>query len=129
MKAIGWLFALLGLLALPAHARDAVEDRKIDYLIGAVEQMHDATFIRNGGEYNAQQAADHMRLKLKYAGNRVRTAQDFILCCATGSSITGTPYQIKFADGHTVPSADFLRQRLAEFPAPPTPAPDSGQSR
>src|SRR4051812_24275642 len=110
MKALACLFALLGLLATPVHARDAVEDGRIEYLIAAVEHMHDATFVRNGAEYDAQQAADHMRLKLKYAGSRIRTAEDFIICCGTGSSVTGKPYLIKFGDGHTIESADFLRQ-------------------
>ena len=106
---------VLGLLGVTAFARSPLEDQRIEFLISAVGDLHDATFIRNGSEYGAQQAADHMRLKLRYAGKRVSTAEDFITCCATGSSMSGQPYQIKFADGRIVPSADFLREKLAQF--------------
>ena len=98
-----------------AFARDALEQGKIDYLIQSVEQLQDATFVRNGSDYNAQQAAEHMRTKLRFAGSRVVTVEDFIVCCGTGSSVTGTPYTIKFADGRILPSADFLHEKLAEY--------------
>lgn len=120
------ILCILFLLALaaPAAARDAQQDRRIEYLIDSVARMHDATFIRNGGEYDAQQAADHMRLKLRYAGNKVRSAEDFIVCCGTGSSLSGQPYAIRFADGRIVPSADFLRERLASYGVADAPAGD-----
>jgi hypothetical protein len=108
----------LALFSAAAFAREPIEDQKIEFLIASVADLHDATFIRNGSEYDAQHAADHMRLKLRYAGNRVGTAEEFITCCATGSSMSGQPYTIKFADGHIVPSADFLHMRLLEFKAP-----------
>lgn len=113
---------LLLTLAAPAAARDALQDQRIEYLIDTVARMHDATFIRNGSEYDAQQAADHMRLKLRYAGSKVRSAEDFIVCCGTGSSLSGQPYAIRFADGRIVPSADFLRERLAAYGAADAPA-------
>lgn len=106
----------LVLCGATAFAREPIEDQKIEFLITSVADMRDATFIRNGSEYDAQHAADHMRLKLRYAGKRVGTAEDFISCCATGSSMSGEPYQIKFADGRIVPSAEFLREKLAQFP-------------
>ena len=56
-------------------------------------------------------------MKLHYAGGRVKTAEDFIVYCATGSSMTGETYQIKFADGRIVATAAFLRDKLAEYPA------------
>ncbi|HZW50528.1 MAG TPA: DUF5329 family protein, partial [Rudaea sp.] len=70
-------------------------------------------FIRNGVEYDAAKAADHLRLERRYAGSRVTTAEDFIVCCATGSSITGEKYRIRLHDGRTVDAAAFLRDRLA----------------
>jgi hypothetical protein len=103
-------------------ARDVIEDQRIAFLINSVAEMHDATFVRNGSEYDAPHAADHMRLKLRFAGNRVRTAEDFIVCCGTGSSMSGQPYAIKFPDGHIEPSADFLHSKLLEFKAPEPPA-------
>jgi hypothetical protein len=92
-----------------------LEAQKIEYLIAAIETLPNAQFIRNGSAYDGKDAADHLRLKLKSAGSRVVTAEDFIRLCASVSSVSGLPYQIRFADGHTVTSETFLRQKLQEF--------------
>jgi hypothetical protein len=112
MIAITMLFALL---ALPAFAQQDVEQQKIAYLIDSVATLQGATFIRNGSEYDAKRAADHMRLKLRFAGSRVKTAEDFITYCGTGSSISGIRYTIRFRDGRVVDSATFLLGKLAEY--------------
>ena len=88
------------------------EQVKIQSLIASIEQLKGAVFIRNGTEYDAHKAADHLRLKLKYAGKRVQTADQFISNLATGSSMSGKPYKIRFADGHTVESAVYFREQL-----------------
>ena len=111
MIAITMLFALL---ALPAFAQQDAEQQKIAYLIDSVATLQGATFIRNGTEYDAKHAADHMRLKLRFAGSRVKTAEDFITYCGTGSSISGIKYTIRFRDGRVVDSATFLLGKLAE---------------
>src|SRR5689334_5113315 len=98
MKMLSILLAF-GFVAAVASARDAIEDQKIEFLIGKIAAMQDAVFVRNGSEYTAQQAADHLRLKLRRAGSRVKTADDFIVYCATGSSVSGEPYSIRFHDG------------------------------
>ena len=91
------------------------ETQKIEFLIDAIAQLSSAGFVRNGVVYNAQEAADHLRLKLRISGTRVKSAEEFIRLCATGSSLTGKPYQIRFADGRVVSSADFLRSKLNEL--------------
>ena len=73
----------------PAVSQQEIEEHKIQYLISAVADLKDARFLRNGSEYDAQRAADHLRLKLRYAGDRVKTAEDFIVYCATASSMSG----------------------------------------
>jgi len=113
-KALG-IFLLVACIAVPAFAQQDIEQRKIEYLINTIANLHGALFIRNGGEYDAPRAADHLRLKLQYAGGRIKTAEDFIVYCATGSSITGKLYQIKFADGRVVATAAFLHDRLAAY--------------
>jgi hypothetical protein len=92
-----------------------VEEKKIDYLIASIESLQNAQFIRNGVAYEAKAAADHLRLKRRGAGSRVATADDFIRLCASVSSMSGIPYQIRFSDGRVVSSETFLRERLAEF--------------
>lgn len=108
---------LAGFLATPAIGQQDLEQRKIEYLINSIADLHDARFIRNGSEYDSKRAADHLRVKLQYARGRVNTAEDFITYCATGSSVTGGAYQIQFADGRIVATAAFLRERLAAYPA------------
>ena len=105
------------LFAAPAVARQDVEKRRIEYLIASVADLRGATFIRNGDEYTAAQAAAHLRLKLDRAGARIRTAEDFIAFCATGSSISGQKYRIRLADGRTLDTAEFLRGKLALYQA------------
>ena len=93
------------------------EAQKIDALIQAVADLRGAVFIRNDSEYDGKAAADHLRLKREKAGSRVTTADDFIRLCGSTSSMTGRPYQIRFADGRTETSEAFLRARLAELEA------------
>lgn len=123
MRAALCIFFLAGLPAAPVFCQPVVsphdiEQHKIQYHISAVANLKDAKFLRNGSEYDAQHSADHLRLKLRYAGDRVKTAEDFIIYCATGSSMSGEKYQIKFDDGRLVDSATFLRDKLAAYPGP-----------
>ena len=48
------------------------------------------------------------------AGDRVKTTNDFITGIASKSYLSGKPYLVKFADGHTQPTGDWLRAHLAE---------------
>jgi len=112
---IGIVFFALG--ALTFAAAPPLEERKIDYLIASIENLHDAQFIRNDVAYEAKAAAEHLRLKRRLAGSKVATAEDFIRLCGSASSMSGTAYQIRFFDGRVVTSEAFLRQRLAEFVA------------
>jgi hypothetical protein len=113
------------------------ETRRIEALIAAVGKLQGATFIRNGSEHTAAEAADHLRLKWKNAGKRVRTAEDFIRYCATQSSMSGRKYRIRLADGRELDSADWFTAELRRYdaahavravtpPAPPKPASSPG---
>jgi hypothetical protein len=114
------IFIALMVLLLPAtahvYAQDFSESAKIQYLISSVETLEGAKFIRNGSEYNARDASDHLRLKLKVAGKKVKTAEDFIKFCASKSSITSEPYLMRFADGTNVKSEVFFTNKLKTFP-------------
>ena len=109
------LIVLLTLfVGVPVHSASlpSAERQKIEYLIGTVEALHDAQFIRNGTQYNAKAAGEHLRLKLRLAGSHVQTAGDVIRLCASSSSVTGKPYLIRFADGHEIAAAAFLQEEL-----------------
>jgi len=112
-------FLAMTLLCLAAVAQAGAaatsESSRIEYLLTVVASLHDAQFIRNGKAYDSAAAVSHMRTKLRVAGGRVKTAEDFIRYCASESSVSGEPYEIRFADGRVVMSAEFLRQKLLEF--------------
>jgi len=75
------------------------EKEKIEALIKSVEKLENAKFYRNGSLYNAVDAGKHLRMKVSKAGNRVKTAQDFIEKIASKSSLTGENYKIVFSNG------------------------------
>lgn len=95
------------------HAADPAANPEIAYLINYIESSN-VRFIRNGTEYSAKEAADHMRDKLSQAGGRVKTAEDFIKGIASKSFLSGRPYQIKTSDGKTQPTGPWLTEALAQ---------------
>ena len=115
-KNIPILFMILvSLVVVRAYAQDSREAAKIRYLIASVEALEGAKFIRNGKEYDARPASSHLRLKLRNAGDRVKTAEDFIKFCGSKSSMTAEPYLIRFTDGTTVKAEVFFRNKLMAF--------------
>jgi Family of unknown function (DUF5329) len=114
------IVAVLFVIAVPLHlhAADNGEAQRIQYLIQSIADLKDAKFARNGSQYSAGQAADHLRLKLKNAGERIKTAEQFIDYCATKSSVSGKAYTIVYDDGRVVESATFLRGKLAGYKQP-----------
>lgn len=105
------LAVLLLLIASSAFARDVAADSEIAWLIGEVANA-DAKFVRNGKAYPPAEAADHLRGKLKSAGERVRTAEDFIEGVASKSYLSGKPYQMKLPDGTLQPAGPWLTAAL-----------------
>ena len=91
---------LIVLLPLFVFAQTTyTEQQKINHLIMYVRTLQDATFIRNSSEYKSGDAADHLKMKLNKAGDKIKTVDDFIDKIASVSSITGEPYKIKFNNG------------------------------
>jgi hypothetical protein len=117
----GGLFVALLATALVVHtalgaSAPAVaplsDAEKIDALIRAVEARKDLQFIRLDVVHSAGEAAGVLRIKLAFAGSRVKTVDDFIDHVATASSTTGKPYFVRYPDGRQVTSAEFLRDEL-----------------
>jgi hypothetical protein len=115
MKKILVAFVILALFSGAVSARDNIEKKKIEFLICSVENLKGAVFIRNGSEHDGKAAAEHLRMKLKNAGGRVQTADDFIRLCASQSYITGKPYMIRLSDGKTIKSEKYFREKLKEY--------------
>lgn len=99
--------------AVPAAAAPSAAERaRIERLIAYVAAQKDITFVRNGSVYPAADAAKFLRGKFDKMGEHVNTAQQFIDEIASRSSTSGQPYQIRFADGRSVPAAQFLGDEL-----------------
>lgn len=73
----------------PSAAKD-----EIDHLLQYVADSS-CTFVRNGSEYPAGKARDHLESKYRFVGSRISSAEDFIQYLATKSSLSGEPYHVK----------------------------------
>lgn len=94
------------------------EQQKVEWLIQAIRNLHDATFIRNGQEHGPQAAAALLQYRWNRDKQQIQTAEQFILQAATQSSTTGLPYLIRFKNGTELPSAHYLRKKLEELTPP-----------
>jgi hypothetical protein len=99
-------------LAMAADDISTQEKEKIEYLVSHIESMKDATFVRNGKEYDARTAALFLRGKWQTNKDKVRTAEDFIESIASRSSTTGKPYSIRMKNGKEIECGDYLRKTL-----------------
>jgi hypothetical protein len=111
------IIAAISLLPFACFGRDQHEQHRIDYLIDSLSSLKGAVFIRNGTEYDAPKARGHLLQKLNYAGERVKTAEQFIQYCATESSMSHKAYQIRFADGHVEKTSDYFTNKLRAYDA------------
>jgi uncharacterized protein DUF5329 len=106
-----------------AHAALAASDGsakdEIDHLLSYVAASS-CTFVRNGSEYPAQKARDHLVDKYRFAGSRIATAEQFIDYLATKSSLSGRPYHVHCgkSDEESGPwlNAELRRYRSAPHP-------------
>lgn len=115
MRSIFTTLAALIVLPILLLARDAREQQRVEFLIQSISSLKGAVFIRNGSEYAATAARDHLQQKLNFAGERVKTAEDFIKYCGSESSMTHRSYKIRFADGKVTETAVYFREKLKEF--------------
>jgi len=108
-----WLAATL--LAWHAYslcwAGPRAQQGSIDALIAEIETSN-CEFERNGNRYAAREGAEHLRMKLERAGERVQTARDFIDRIASGSSQSGRPYLVHCPGQSPQRSRNWLGERL-----------------
>jgi len=113
-------FALLLMCGAPGQAgagepeRDA--PREISHLLQYLEASKCA-FYRNGTWHSSQQARVHLEDKYKYlqGTSRVDSAEEFLARAATGSSISGAPYQVRCDGQQPVTSAKWLETELRRY--------------
>ncbi|MBK5541458.1 DUF5329 domain-containing protein [Pseudomonas sp. TH05] len=92
--------------------------QEINGLLSFVERS-DCLFVRNGTEYPAPQARQHLEKKLSYLENKnmVSSAEDFINLAASKSSISGKAYEVRCPSG-TQPASTWLQTELQRLRQP-----------
>jgi hypothetical protein len=108
------LLCLFGTLPAAETAPPA-EKTKIEALISHIQRLENATFIRNGSDYSAANAAKFLRAKWGQNDKDVKTAADFIAKVASASGTTGKAYMIRFKDGKETPCGDYLTAQLKKL--------------
>ena len=105
-------FAASGASAAPPAASD-----EIDHLLQYVAASH-CTFVRNGSEYPADRAREHLVDKYRFAGSRIATAEQFIDYLATKSSLSGRPYRVRCGTQDAL-SGPWLTAELKRYRSAP----------
>jgi hypothetical protein len=105
---------LISLFAWTATSHAADVGTEVESLLSAIGSSG-CQFIRNGKEYSAPDAEDHLRMKYKKGARYVSTAEDFINRIASKSSWSGKPYQIACPDEVLQPSGQWLTNKLQDL--------------
>lgn len=86
---------------------------EIDFLLSRLAASG-CQFSRNGTWYTAAEAQAHLRRKLDYLVNKgaVASAEQFIECAASKSSVSGQAYQVRCAGNPPLPSGTWLYDEL-----------------
>lgn len=108
MRNVGFAVLLLLGMTQPAQAMPPAEDAKAKALLAQVESEKGAVFIRNDKEYTSANAAEFLRRKCAKEWDKLASAREFVRQCASQSSTSGKPYQIKLAGGAPRPSGEVL---------------------
>jgi hypothetical protein len=86
--------ATLGLSQAAAATPETAAKAEIEHLLEFVGTSS-CVFVRNGTEYPADKAREHLAGKYRFVGSRIGSAEEFIKYLATGSSMSGEPYHVK----------------------------------
>lgn len=109
---------VLGLVLVPIVCAEPPENvqREINLLLNYVETSG-CEFYRNGNWSGSKTAQTHLLDKYKHlvAKNLVNTTEDFIERVATGSALSGQPYEVKCKGSATVSSKLWLQDELTRI--------------
>jgi len=97
-----------------AKPTEPVVEETIQHLLDYVNHS-DLVFIRNSGEYTAQQAFEHMQKKYEHFRDEIETAEQFIELCATRSLLSGKPYLVINRHGETLNTGEWLTVELKAY--------------
>lgn len=103
----------LAILSQATVYADVVED-EINALIDEVARSG-CQFTRNGSDHNAEDAADHLRLKYRRGKRYASSAENFIDRLASESSWTDKPYMMTCPDSGEQTANAWLHASLADL--------------
>jgi hypothetical protein len=98
---------------LASSAPPQAAEGEIDHLLQYVAASS-CTFVRNGTEYPADKAREHLAVKYRFAADRIATAEDFIRYLASGSSLSGEPYHVRCGRSDAL-SGEWLTAELIRY--------------
>lgn len=101
--------------ALAGNYAVADDNREIEFLLSFVASS-DCVFIRNGKEYQGNEASEHLTRKYDYAKGRIRSAEDFINKIASKSSMTRRPYLVH-CSGKEMLAGEWFSEALVSYRA------------
>jgi hypothetical protein len=110
--------ALAGFL-WPAWAMPPAEEARVERLLRALGQEKELRFLRNGTEYPASKAEEHLRLKFERSRAYLDSAEEFIDRAGARSSVSGEPYLVRPPGREPVPAGSFLHDLLRRIEASP----------
>jgi hypothetical protein len=105
--------ATFALSHVAVASTEAPANDEIDHLLQYVAASS-CTFVRNGSEYSAEKAREHLQDKYRFAGSRISTADDFIRYLATKSSLSGEAYHVKCGSVDAL-SGEWLNAELERY--------------
>ncbi|MBU1695000.1 MAG: DUF5329 domain-containing protein [Verrucomicrobia bacterium] len=108
------VLSLFWCIPIAAFAAAASPDNEISYLLNVVRTSA-VTFVRNGEDHTAPEAAAHMQKKRDHFEKEIKSAEDFIDKAASRSLLSGKEYVIRFSDGSTCSCSDWLLAILKQF--------------
>ena len=107
---------LITLAVAPSLARADDTATEIDFLLTTIGSS-ECVFVRNGKEYDAQDAEAHLRMKYKRGKRYAPTTEKFIERLASQSSMSKKPYFIECDEDERVPSGQWLTNLLNDYRA------------
>jgi len=103
------LIASIFVINLLADTKD-----EIDHLLYFVSTSK-CQYIRNGTNYSAKEAKDHISKKYNYYKDEIKTAEDFIRYSATKSELSGREYKVTCTNRELKNSNEWLLDELHKY--------------
>ncbi len=105
------VFSKIALADVPAEQINEVE-----HLLDFVKHSH-CTINRNGRDYNAEKALEHIKNKYNYFRDDIKSTEDFIKLSATKSTMSGKYYIVRCTDNKIIKTMDWLLAELKRYRA------------